>query len=158
MIKSTLAALGAALLISACAYNGTGQDGQDGADGVTVASASTKADPSALEGTWRLQSINGAPITAPANRPADAEPASLTFANGSLSAYVYCNRMGGDYVAEPGILKTGTVMSTLMACTGGMEQEAAVGNILRTVESFDITPDGMLILFSSDALTLEATR
>jgi len=153
MKRTTIALIGAAMLASACTST---TDASDSAR--TVAPAAAKTDPAALEGRWLLETIDGVPVSQPENRPADAEPATLTFQDGRIGAYVFCNRMGGDYVAAPGTLETGTVMSTLMACEGGMQQEAAVGNILRTVKTFEITPGGTLVLTSIDGLTLEARR
>jgi len=77
---------------------------------------------SALRGTyWKLVRLGGSPVTAGAKQ----REAHLVLATDKLSVSGSggCNRINGSFTIEPGRLRFGRMVSTMMACPEGMEQE-----------------------------------
>jgi heat shock protein HslJ len=75
--------------------------------------------------SWAIQSINGKPVSHP-------EQAEISFTENSLSATVGCNRMSGPYkIGKVEYIVTGQMISTLIGCPGGLdEEERALSQLL----------------------------
>lgn len=66
--------------------------------------------PPPLVGQWRVDDVDGGGL-------ADDAEVTIEFGeNGKLSGRSGCNRYGGDYSYEQGMLTTGSLFSTKMAC------------------------------------------
>jgi heat shock protein HslJ len=78
------------------------------------ATASTP-DPAQLRGSWRVQSLRGQALPAPADPQAAAQ---LTFdvAQGRVSGFTGCNRLFGSYTATGTQLRLAPLGTTRMAC------------------------------------------
>ena len=84
--------------------------------------ASAKPEPMPLT-SWTFVSIDGrAPV---------AKTTSLRIYEGRIAANVGCNGMGANAKLIGGRIVAGPVISTQMYCEGVMEQERAVGALLR---------------------------
>ena len=98
------------------------------AEGKTVKGCGGAILPAAdLTGTrWTFVSIGGTPVAA--DRPTD-----LAFEGERMSGSAGCNRFGGSYAVEDGVLTAGQLAATLMACPGaGMAQERAFFDLMKT--------------------------
>lgn len=59
------------------------------------------------------------------------QPLQLDFSQGRLSVSGGCNRIGGGYAQEAGVLRVGALMQTRMACAQPlMDQDAAIAELL----------------------------
>jgi heat shock protein HslJ len=72
-----------------------------------------------------ILTINGKPVSHP-------EQAEISFTANSLSATVGCNRMSGPYeIGKVEYIVTGQMISTLIGCPGGLdEEERALSQLL----------------------------
>lgn len=66
--------------------------------------------PASLDGAWTVEDLDHGGI------PDDAEVTIEFAANGKLSGRSACNRYGGDFTYEAGVLTTAALFSTKMAC------------------------------------------
>lgn len=60
-------------------------------------------------------------------------PFELHFEDGRYSAYAGCNRMGGNYTQTADSIRFGPGFSTMMFCSGLMEREKQLLQLLQTV-------------------------
>ena len=153
MLKIAVAIAATGLLMTGCAPKLF-----DTAPPVSAQAERGKTAPDRLNGTWRIVKINGAAVVDPGGSQSQRGPATLSFADGTVSAYAFCNQMGGDYTAGPGTIQTGTIMATLMACSDGMDQESAVGEILRGAATFSVSNSGVLTVATADGRMLTAVK
>jgi len=146
MNKKSLAPLIGALMVAMMVFiTGCTQTG--------AAQTSGSTDPQKLMiPRWFLSSLtlDGQAVDIPAGQ----QKITLQFeqdnkANGAGG----CNSFGTEYKVSPdGKLSFSPIMSTLMACTEGMEQESAYFNALAKVEQFKVD-GGKLTLSSADGKT-----
>jgi heat shock protein HslJ len=97
--------------------------------------------PESLEETeWRINSINGASISA-------VREARLDFNDGRMNGTVGCNRLGASYQFLEKKLSVGPVMSTKMACPEpvGAQENALVG-LLGGAFNTEFPGDGTMVL------------
>lgn len=101
--------------------------------------------PATLEQTqWRIESINGTPIAPERN-------ATLSFADGRISATIGCNRLGASYTYKGKSLSFGPVISTKMGCPDPIaQQEFTLANLLSAMKSTEFLSDGSIILTGQD--------
>lgn len=70
---------------------------------------------------------------------------TLTFQNdGTFDATTDCNSMSGAYTTEAGKINFANIVSTMMFCDAS--EELFFSTLLGNVDSFSVTPDGMLML------------
>ena len=78
---------------------------------------------------------------------------TVSFAEGSLGAYAFCNQMGADVDVVDGTLVTGPVVKTYMACEGVvMDREQWVGDLLESQPSYVL--DGETLTLTSGDITV----
>ena len=108
-------------------------------------------DPAALlAGRWRLLFAGEAALP---------EAAEITFDGDRVSGRAACNRFNGGFALTGEGLSFGALATTRMACPGGlMKTEAAALGALGTVDRFDISDQGHLLLMSGDRVVIEAAR
>ncbi len=124
------------------------------ADGKTVKGCGGAILPAAdLTGTrWTFVSIGGTP--AAADRPAD-----LAFDGERMSGSAGCNRFGGGYAVEDGVLTAGQLAATLMACPGaGMAQERAFFDLMKTPVRLSFPSDGTMVMTGENGQTAVLKR
>ena len=102
---------------------------------------------------WRVVEVNG--------RATPATPDySMRFVSGQLSARFGCNYMGGRYQMQGGLLTTGTISSTRMACSepaASLEQQggAVLSQPMRVAES---TSGRVTLMNAAGSIALEPKR
>lgn len=117
-----------AALLAACTSAPGGDDTRKPATPVSATSAVP------LESYhWDLSSATdarGQPIAA--LQPTTSKPLRLDFGKGHLGVSGGCNRIGGSYEFEEGVLRVGQLMQTEMACADRrlMDLDAAIGSRL----------------------------
>jgi len=102
---------------------------------------------------WLVEDINGAGVV-------DNSRATLTFgSDGRVAGRATCNTYSADYrLAGEGLSVTQPV-STMMACAPAlMRQEELFLDVLKGVQRFELTPDGLLTLHDSGGRTITARR
>ena len=109
--------------------------------------------PDTLAGSnWTFVSIGGTPVAAD-------RPTSLAFDGTRLSGSAGCNRFGGGYTAQDGVLTAGQLAATLMACPGpAMEQERAFFDLMAGPVGIAFPSDGTLLLTGKDGKTVVLRR
>ncbi|WP_293759538.1 META domain-containing protein [uncultured Aquitalea sp.] len=132
MKKLILPAL-AALALSACA---------------ATAPASHPAPPdiASLQGKW--QQVNAG----------DSKPYTLEFAEGRVGAWAGCNRLSGPVSIEAGKLKTGMMISTMMACVPPLDQRENALKSLLSAQPEVALQNGQLALKSDKDTVLFARQ
>ncbi|MEO1044797.1 MAG: META domain-containing protein [Pseudomonadota bacterium] len=93
------------------------------------------------DSTWRIVSIDGAPI-------ASERPAEMRFDGASLSGSAGCNRFSGAYkVVADKLTTTQPIASTMMACFGAVgEQEQALLALLSDTVTLRVDEQGRLMM------------
>lgn len=104
-----------------------------------------------LEGRWRVLTLG------PAALPDRAE---IGFAMGQqLSAQVGCNRLAGGYTLAHGVLQTGPMAATRMACPADlMARDDLLAALLAAGMACRLTDTGLLQLGTQAAPDLTAAR
>jgi heat shock protein HslJ len=124
---------------------------------LTFQRGGTQVTPLPLAGiTWRLQlyksgSGSNIPVIPTTNVTALFGP------SGNLTGTSGCNSYSGGYTTSgQNGMSIGPLAVTLMFCgePGVMDQETAYLALLRTVTSYEVTPDGMLNLMNADGTTV----
>ncbi len=127
-------------------------DPGDGVEGVLVYA---KGETPLVGTNWVLFSY-GSP-----DEPTTIEPGTsitaLFYEDGSLTGVAGCNTYAAGYTAQDGSLTVTPPVSTMMACTLGMEQEAAYLDALSKAESFVITGPNLEITYDGGAGKLTFT-
>jgi heat shock protein HslJ len=110
----------------------------------------------ALEDTdWKLTEIGGRALMA---SPKERPPWMRLVSDGKrVHGSGGCNRMSGSYTVDGANLRFGPIISTKMACEGGMEHEQAFFDALSRTTSYRIEgkhlflsgPDGLLARLES---------
>lgn len=121
-----------------------------GAD-LAVLSAAGSAQ-GTIEGGWQLAEIVQGDMVSLIE-----SDAMLVFgADGSLTGSTGCNNLMSDYAIEGAALKVGPVATTKMACKDGSAQqtEAALLAALEAATTWEISPDGWLVLLDADGALL----
>jgi heat shock protein HslJ len=119
------------------------------ADGKTVKGCGGAIlPPTELTGTsWIFVSIGGAPVAAD-------RPAELQFEGDRMSGSAGCNRFGGSYKVADGLLTTGPLISTMMACSDPeMEQERAFFDLMDAPVGITFPADGTMVLTGKNGRT-----
>ncbi len=113
------------------------------------------AQASLLEGSWRIASIGGRPVS-PRTSP------RVTFSGARISGNASCNNFNGSFRFERGRLTAGRLASTRMACALRVQnvQESNVLRILGEPLSVSRNRGGKLVLTGrpGDTLTLVPAR
>jgi heat shock protein HslJ len=115
-----------------------------------------------VDTVWVLESM-GDP-----NNPTEVESGVIITAifgeQGNLSGTSGCNNYVASYTLQDNQIKIEQAISTMMACTQGMEQEAAYLKALSSAKTYQIegarlkiTYDGGVLVYTSRSLTLENT-
>lgn len=102
---------------------------------------------------WVVEDIAGAGIV-------DRSRATLNFGDdGRLTGQASCNTYGANWKLSGEGLTVDKAQATLMACSRALDnQEREFLRLLATVQRFDITDDGALLLHSADGATITARR
>jgi heat shock protein HslJ len=104
-------------------------------------------------GEWRVTQIGGQRVLG------KTRPTLQFLADGGLAGNGSCNRFRTSYTLTGEGLTLGPAATTMMACEPPvMAQEQALLRRLEGVGSFDIRPDGALVLKGRDGETLVARR
>ncbi len=100
---------------------------------------------------WAVTTIDGQPVL-------DGSRVSLHFlAQGRAAGGASCNRFMGSYQLSGEALGFSQMATTMMACAPAvMAQEQRFLRVLETVERFDFSPSGALVLTGADGRTLVA--
>ncbi|MDC0662304.1 META domain-containing protein [Marinobacter sp. SS21] len=100
---------------------------------------------------WAVTAIDGEPV-------ADGTRASLNFLDqGRAAGKASCNRFMGEYQLSGEALGFSRMATTMMACAPEvMAQEQRFLTILETVQRFDFSASGALVLTGTDGRTLVA--
>lgn len=81
----------------------------------------------------------------------------LSFLNGSLSVYAGCNTMLGPVTLTAGVLDTGPLASTMIACDQPlMAQDAWLGAFLESLPAWTLSGDVLVLDDGSRSITLQA--
>jgi heat shock protein HslJ len=127
-------------------------DPGDGTEGVLVYA---KGETPLVGTNWVLFSY-GSP-----EEPTTIEPGTsitaLFYEDGSLTGVAGCNTYAAGYTVQDGSLTVTAPATTMMACTMGMEQEAAYLDALSKAESFVITGPNLVISYDGGAGKLTFT-
>jgi len=99
----------------------------------------------ALEGTWRLIEIDGAPT-------AEGAESTLIVSPGEIGGNGGCNTYGGTLEVDDSNIDITNVFSTMMACDH-LQQEQAFFAALEAAQSYEIA-DGALLLKAADGNVL----
>jgi heat shock protein HslJ len=103
-------------------------------------------DPAALNGRTFI-GTSAAPTA-----PGDVTRVRLTFQDGAISGSGGCNSMGGGYEVVDGVLTTGAMMTTEMACPEpAMSMDTWLGTLLSGAK---LTLDGDTLTLARDGVTL----
>ncbi|MCL1088171.1 META domain-containing protein [Shewanella profunda] len=104
----------------------------------------TKNNAIPLQGSWRIEAIQGQPVI-------DYSPAQITFeAEGKLHGNNSCNNFFGQYIQQGQELKLMPAGSTMKACVDAlMQQEHKVMQAMPLVAKAKLA-EGRLTLLSSD--------
>ena len=115
------------------------------------ACATTALGPNIQAREWRVQDLNGVPVTG-------GRPLTLRLDGGRVSGHSGCNSFTGSYKISDGRLEFGPLAGTRMACEPVvMEQETRFLSILGAARSYSrygngavslIAPDGRAIRFA----------
>lgn len=99
-----------------------------------------------IKGKWRIVTVLGENISVPDEAPF----INFDTDNSRLSAFAGCNRISGGFKnGEKNTLTISNLASTRMACPD-MTTEQNVLTALEQVNSFGISPNGNLLLFSAE--------
>ncbi|MES2057588.1 MAG: META domain-containing protein [Pseudomonadota bacterium] len=110
--------------------------------------ASAPAPAAAIDGAWRIESVNDRPTRGP-------KSASVTFGGGRISGSTGCNNFNGIFRFERGFLATGPLASTRMGCPGpAMAQEQAILGVLGQRLSVSSNLNGKLVLVGRERAKL----
>lgn len=102
-----------------------------------------------LDGQWRVEDVDHAGVV-------DGAEVTIEFgADGKLSGRSACNRYGGDYSYAGGVLTTGSLFSTKMACAPAlMDLEAKFLNRLEGALTASMENDGAVSLSDDEGRLL----
>jgi heat shock protein HslJ len=117
---------------------------------LTLAACASAPTPD-LSGAWKLVSYGDASNPTPALPGVDT---SIQFEDGQMSGNVGCNGFGGEYELNGNALTFGTVMSTLMFCEGGSDQEQSVLSVFADGDKLIVHLEGDLMTIKSPDGTL----
>jgi len=106
--------------------------------------AYTKRSSLSIQGQWQLVSYGSPSAQTPAVPDVEA---SIEFnTEGRISGNVGCNSFGGEYTVDGNTITFGSIMSTMMACMGPVEeQESAVLSVLQKSTTFVIDGNTMTV-------------
>ena len=105
-----------------------------------------------IDGKWRIEAIGGQPVVG-------GRPATISFDGGRISGNTGCNGFGGGFEFTRGVLKAGPMISTKMACPGGvMAQEQAIFRLLGGPLSASENRAGKLVLSAGGLRTIVLVR
>ena len=110
---------------------------------------------SLVDTVWVLQSM-GAPDS-PTSVQSGTIITAIFDSEGTLSGTASCNNYSAGYTIEDGKIEIQQPISTLRACTQGMEQEAAYLEALPSAESYQITGAYLEISYDGGAGVLRYT-
>lgn len=108
-----------------------------------------------LENThWKLASLRGRAVAAPAERQREAHLILLP-AQRRVVGSSGCNRLSGSYTLDGQRLAFNRAVGTLMACRDGMEQERAFLDTLAAVSGWRVEGERLLLLDGAGAPLLQ---
>jgi heat shock protein HslJ len=82
---------------------------------------------------------------------------SIIFADGNLSVAAGCNTLNGEYTIEDGVLSTGELAATLMACDADLTaQQDWLNDLITSDPEVELDGDQLVLSSGSDSITLEA--
>lgn len=121
-------------------------------EGRVVGGASAPGADAAGDGVedlrWRLLTIGGEPVDAPAEG-LEARYFALYSERQGMAGFAGCNRISGSYEVEGASLRFSEVVSTRMACPD-LAGEQALLEALAATTGWRVTPDGGLVLVGTD--------
>jgi heat shock protein HslJ len=107
-----------------------------------------------IGGEWIVEDIDGKGII-------DSSRATIAFtADRHVSGRATCNSYSGPYTINDAAISFGPVAATRMACTAEalMTQERRFLEALATIDHFEFSADGALVLSGPDGKSITARR
>jgi heat shock protein HslJ len=128
------------LLLALIPFSGCGKEAE-----VPVPPSDTQAEAPALRETyWKLVELRGQTVKTPRDAYMILKQDGRVVGNGG------CNGMGGSYTLnDPNRIGFGQMISTMMACSEGMDIEQGLHAVLQQTDSYMIGDDGQLQLFKA---------